>query len=123
ANNQSADPQGSRAAEGQVEGSCDGAEPAKARRLHPGLYDDPQEAELGVAQGGQGPPDQPARGDQLHPGRGPQPPGALGGADSGWPCARPSRCALPRAARRARYPGRQGPPSEPFQVRCQAAQV
>ncbi|CAA9532034.1 MAG: SSU ribosomal protein S12p (S23e), partial [uncultured Sphingomonas sp.] len=69
ANDQPADPQGSRAAEGQVEGPCDGAEPAKARRLHPCLYDHPEEAELGAAQGGQGPPDQPARSDQLHPGR------------------------------------------------------
>jgi ribosomal protein S12 len=33
--------------------------PAKARRLHPRLHDDPEKAELGSAQGGQGSPDQP----------------------------------------------------------------
>ena len=38
-----------RTAEGQVEGPCDGAEPAEARRLHPCLYDDSEEAELGAS--------------------------------------------------------------------------
>src|SRR5690606_38844576 len=37
---QPAGPQGPRPAEGQVEGPCDGAEPAEARRVHPRLYDD-----------------------------------------------------------------------------------
>ena len=34
------------------------AEPAEARRLHPRLHDDAEEAELGAAQGRQGAPDQ-----------------------------------------------------------------
>ena len=68
ADDQPAGPQGPHAAEGQVEGPCDGAEPAEARRLHARLHDDPEEAELGSAQGGQGSPDQPARSHQLHSG-------------------------------------------------------
>ena len=63
------------------QGPGDGAEPAEARRLHPRLYDHPEEAELGAAQGRQDAPDQPARGHRLYPRRGPQPAGALGGAD------------------------------------------
>jgi small subunit ribosomal protein S12 len=46
------------------------AEPAEARRLHPRLYDDAEEAELGAAQGRQDPPDQPARSHQYIPGEG-----------------------------------------------------
>jgi hypothetical protein len=54
-------------------------QPAEARRLHARLHDDAEEAELGAPQGRQGAPDQRLRGDQLHPGRRPQPAGALGG--------------------------------------------
>ena len=35
-----------------------GASPAKAWRLHPRLYDDPEEAEFGAAEGRQSAPDQ-----------------------------------------------------------------
>ena len=49
ADDQPAGPQGPHPAEGQVQGPCDGAEPAEARCLHPRLYDDPEEAELGSA--------------------------------------------------------------------------
>ena len=38
-----------------------------ARRVHPGVHHDPQEAQLGPAQGGPGPADQRRRGDRLHP--------------------------------------------------------
>ena len=41
----------------------------------------------------------------------------------GRPCARPSRRALPRPARRARHAGCQGPQAEPFEVRRQASEV
>src|SRR6476661_10392943 len=123
ADDQPADPQGSRTAEGQVEGPCDGAEPAEARSLHPRLHDDPEEAELGAAQGGQGSPDQPARSDQLYPRRGPQPPGAQRRADPRRPCARPSRRPLSRASRRARHAGCQGSPAVALQVRRQASQI
>jgi aspartyl-tRNA(Asn)/glutamyl-tRNA(Gln) amidotransferase subunit A len=43
---------------------------------------------------------------RLHPGRRPQPAGAQRCAYPRWPCSRPSRCPLPRPARRARHPGR-----------------
>lgn len=49
ADDQPAGPQGPRSAEGQEQGPCDGTEPAEARCLHPRLYDDPEEAELGSA--------------------------------------------------------------------------
>src|SRR5690606_9510841 len=51
ADDQPAGPQGPHLAEGQEQGSGDGAEPAEARRLHSRLYYDPEEAELGAAQG------------------------------------------------------------------------
>ncbi|CAA9497068.1 MAG: SSU ribosomal protein S12p (S23e), partial [uncultured Sphingomonadaceae bacterium] len=112
-----------RAAEGTLQGPRDGGQPAEARRLHPGVHDHPKEAELGAAQGGQGPPDEQPRGDQLHPRRGPQPPGALGGADPRRPRARPAGRALPRAARRARHAGREEPQAVPLEVRRQASEV
>ena len=59
----------------------------------------------------------------LHPGRRPQPAGALGRADPRRPRPRPSRRPLPRAARRARHAGRQGPQAEPLEVRRQASEV
>jgi hypothetical protein len=40
--------------------------PAKAWRLHTRLHDNAEKAELGHAQGGEGPPDQRLRGDQSH---------------------------------------------------------
>src|SRR3546814_20705699 len=93
-------PQGPRPAEGQVKGACDGSEPAKARCLHARLYDNSAEAELGAAQGGQGPPHQSARSDQLPSGRRPQPSGALGGPDPRRSGARTSGRALPKSAKR-----------------------
>jgi len=41
---------------------------AEARRVHACLYDDAEEAELGVAQGREGAPNQWLRGDRLHSG-------------------------------------------------------
>ena len=99
------------------------AEPAEARRLLPRLYDDPEEAELGAAQGRQGPSDQLARSHFLHPRRRPQPAGTLRGADPRRPRSRPARRSLPRAARRPRHPVGQGSQAAPFEVRREAAEV
>ena len=81
--------------------------PAEARRLHPRLHHDAEEAELGAAQGRQGAAHQRLRGDRLHPGRGPQPPGALGGDDPRRAREGPAGRALPHPARRARHAGRE----------------
>ncbi|CAA9512955.1 MAG: SSU ribosomal protein S12p (S23e), partial [uncultured Solirubrobacterales bacterium] len=79
--------------------------PAAARRLHPRLHDHAQEAELGAAQGRPGAVDQPDGGHRLHPGRGAQPAGALGGARPRRPRQGPAGRSLqgrPRHARRLR---------------------
>ena len=47
----------------------------------------------------------------------------VGGADPRRPRARPSRRALPCAARRARHTGCQGSQAEPLEVRRQASEV
>src|SRR5579862_4690197 len=55
--------------------------PAEARRLHARLHDDAEEAELGLAQGGEGSPDQRLRSADLYSGRGPQSSGTQRRAD------------------------------------------
>src|ERR1700678_3366070 len=71
ADDQPAHSQAAGCAAREEEGAGLAAESAKARRLHPRLHDDAEEAELGVAQGRQGPADQRLRSDRLHPRRGP----------------------------------------------------
>src|SRR6266568_1403112 len=95
---------------------------AEARRMHAGVYDHAEEAQLGAAQGRQGAPHQRIRGDQLHRRRGPQPAGALGGADPRRPGEGLAGRALPHRARQPRYPGRQGPQARALQIRRQEAQ-
>src|SRR6516165_8341921 len=58
ADGQSAHSQAAGDATREEESAGPAAEPAEARRLHAGLYDDAEEAELGAAQGCEGPPDQ-----------------------------------------------------------------
>src|SRR5688572_20573781 len=91
ADDQSADPESAGGAEVAQEGAGAAAEPAEAWGLHARLYDDPEEAELGAAQGRQGASHQRLRGDRLHPGRGPQPPGTLGCHDPRRPREGPAR--------------------------------
>src|SRR6266511_558425 len=71
ADHQSARAEGSRGGAEEVQDARHGRLPAETRRLHPGLHDDPEEAELRAAQGRQGPPDQRARGHLLHSRGGP----------------------------------------------------
>src|SRR6266516_7081352 len=54
ADDQPADPQAAGGAAEPQQGSGAAGLAAKARRLHPRLYDDAEEAELGLAQGCQG---------------------------------------------------------------------
>ena len=67
--NADSQPAHSQAARRQAEaqqGSGPAAVPAKARRLHPRLHHDAEEAELRAAQGRQGAPDQRLRSADLH---------------------------------------------------------
>src|SRR4029079_16602688 len=61
--------------------------------------------------------DQRGRGHRLHPGRGPQPAGALDGAGARWSCEGPSRCALQDHPRLAGHPGREEPQAGPQPLR------
>ena len=97
-----------------------GGVPAEARRVHARLHDDAEEAELGASQGRQDPSHQRLRGHRLHPGRRPQPAGALGGADPRRPrqgscpaCATTSSaaCSIRRASPPARSAARSTAPS------------
>ena len=73
-----------------------------ARRVHPRLHRHPQEAELRAAQGRARPAHQRDGGHLLHPGRGPQPSGALRGAGPRRPRQGPAGRALQGRARHAR---------------------
>ncbi len=79
--------------------------PAEARRVHARVHHHAQEAELGAAEGGARASDQRRRGDDLHPGRGPQPAGALGGPDPWRSREGPPGRSLPRHSRRGGRPG------------------
>src|SRR5208283_593369 len=79
--------------------------PAEARRMHARLYDDPEEAQLGSAQGRQGASDQWLRGYRLHSRRRPQSARALGGDDPRRARKGSSGRSLSHFARRARHAG------------------
>src|SRR3954454_8169972 len=80
----------------------EGRRASAPRRLHARLYDDAQEAELGSAQGRACAHLGRHRGHGLHPGRGPQPAGALRRARARWPRQGPAGRALQGRARHAR---------------------
>src|SRR5262249_19114962 len=98
-------------------------EPAEAGRVHARLYDDAEETEFRLAQGREGAAHQRLRGDRLHPGRGPQSAGALGGDDPRRPRKGPAGRSLPYPTRRARHPGREEPQAEALQIRSKTTQV
>src|SRR5215207_9495702 len=82
-----------------------GRRSAAAWRLHPRGDGHAEEAELGASQDREGSSHERARGDELHPGGGAQPPGALRRSRSRWPrqgsAWRPLQ-GRPRRARRGR---------------------
>ena len=96
--------------------------PAEARRLHPRLHPDAQEAELGAAQSRPRSPDQRNRSHDLHSRRRPQPAGALDRADPRRPREGSAGRALSRDSRHAGCGRRRQPQAEPFEVRSQAAE-
>ena len=95
---------------------------AASRRLHARLHHHTEEAELGVAQSGQGPLDQRLRGDQLHRWRRTQSAGAFGRVDSRRSRQGSARRALSHGARQPRCCRCHQASSEPFEVRRQAAE-
>src|SRR5829696_8399037 len=97
----------------QEEGGCSSA----PRRVHARVHDDPQEAELGSAQGLPRAADQPDGGHRVHPRRGPQPAGALRRARPRRPRQGPAGRAVQGRARHARRRRRLGPQEGPLAVR------
>src|SRR5687768_1323674 len=93
------------------------------RCVHPRLHNDPEEAELGAAQGGTCPPHQPDRGHGVHPGRWPQPAGALDRARAWRPGEGPARCSLQDHPRLARHSGREEPQAGSQPLRREEGEV
>src|SRR5690348_4106250 len=84
------------------------------------LYADPEEAELGPAQGRSRPPDDRDRGHRVHPRHRPQPAGALGRADPRRPRQGPAGRPLPHHPRHARHRRHEEPQEGALEVRRQA---
>src|ERR1700753_1887390 len=95
---------------------------AEARCVRSRVHPDAEEAELRVAQGGPRAPHQWHRGDDLHPGRRPQPAGALDRAHPRRPREGPPGRALPRDPRHPGCGRRAEPPPGAVEVRCEAAE-
>ena len=98
-----------------------GRRAAAARRLHARVHDDAEEAELGAAQGRARAHHGLDRGHRLHPGRGPQPAGALGGPRPRRPRQGPPGRALQGRSRGARRRRRLRPQEGALAVRRQEA--
>ena len=105
--------------QGEDEDACAARGSAEAGRLHARLHDDPEEAELGAAQGRARAADERDGGHDLHPGRGAQPAGALGRADPRRPRQGPAGHPLQGDPRRARHGRRLRPQAGPLEVRSQ----
>ena len=93
--------------------------PAEAGGMHPRVYVDAQEAELGSAQGSPRAPDQPDRSDGIYSRRRPQPPGTLDRSDPRRPCQRSAGCPVPHHSRHDGHGRRRRAEEEPFEVRGQ----
>ncbi len=109
---QPADRQSAEGPEGPEQGAGADACPQKRGDCTRVYTHDPEEAELGAPEGCEGPSHQRLRGHRLHPGRGSQPPGALGGHDPWRPReGSAGRFATTSCAACSSHPGRQEPPS------------
>src|SRR4051794_5114137 len=102
-------PQGPAGQDRQDQDACPQGLAAAARRLHSGVHDHAEEAELGSSQGRPCAADQPDRGHRIHPRCRSQPAGALDRARPRRPGEGPPRCALQDHPRLARHPGRPQP--------------
>ncbi|CAA9447168.1 MAG: SSU ribosomal protein S12p (S23e), partial [uncultured Pseudonocardia sp.] len=123
AHDPAAGPQGPTGQGRQAEDACPQGEPAAPRRVHPRVHDHPEEAELRPAQGRPRAALEPGRGHRLHPGRGPQPPGALDRARPRRPGEGPARRPLQDRARCARHPGGQEPQAGPQPLRREEGEL
>src|SRR4051812_7394413 len=97
----------------------EGGRSAASRGLHARVHHHAEEAELGASQGGPRTADQPDGGHGLHPGRGPQPAGALRRARARRPRQGPAGRALQGGPRHARRRRRVGPQEGPLAVRSE----
>src|SRR4051795_5818625 len=97
----------------------EGRRASAPRRLHARLYNDAQEAELGSAQGCACAHLGRHRGHGLHPGRGPQPAGALRRARARRPRQGPPGRAVQGDPRHPRRGRRVRPQEGPLPVRCE----
>src|SRR5262245_32587444 len=88
-----------------------------ARGMHARVHDNAQEAQLGASQGRPRAPHERDGGHLLHPRRGAQPPGALGGAGPRRPRQGPAGRALQGRPRDARRRRRERPQEGPLAVR------
>src|SRR2546422_984844 len=113
---------GSRGGAEEVEDARDAGVSSEARRLYPRVHDDAEEAELHPPEGRAGAAHERPRGDLLHPGRRPQPPGALDRDDPRRPRQGPPRDSVPHHPRDPRHRWRRRPEAEPLEVRTQGAE-
>src|SRR5256712_2272851 len=113
---------GSRGGAEEVEDARDAGVSSEARRLYPRVHDDAEEAELRPPEGRAGAAHERPRGDLLHPGRRPQPPGALDRDDPRRPRQGPPRDSVPHHPRDPRHRWRRRPEAEPLEVRRQGAE-
>src|SRR5258708_18043751 len=123
ADSQSTHPQRSHLEARQNEDACASGRPAEAWCSHASLDDDPEDAELGAAEDRARTADERDRGRHLHPGRGAQPPGALGRPHPWRPRQGPAGLPVqgdPRGARRLR---RRRPQAGALEVRRQEVEL
>src|SRR5437667_5256709 len=112
--------QGPEGREGEDEDACARGRAAEARRVHARHDADAEEAEFGAAQGRTRPSHERGGGRRVHPGRGPQPAGALRRARPRWLDEGPPGLPLQDHPRRTRHRRRLGSQAGPLQVRRQA---
>src|SRR2546423_13981225 len=123
ADRQSTRAQGPQGPEGEDEDPAPRGLPSEAGRLHACLHDHPEEAELGPAEGGARPAHERAGGHLLHPGRGPQPAGALRRARARRPRQGPPGRPLQDHPGRARHGRRRRPQAGALQVRREEGEL
>jgi ribosomal protein S7 len=117
AHDQPAGPQGPRAEAEAHEARCPAGISAAARRVHACVHEHTEEAELGSAQGGARAAHDRRRDHRLHPGRRPQPPGALDRARARRQGPRPPGRSLQDRAWNARRRRRERSPPGPQPLR------
>src|SRR5215211_9199715 len=123
AHRQPACAQGSSQAQEQDEDSCPPRRSAEAGCLHTRVHDHAEEAELGSAQGCPRAADERDGGHDVHPGRGAQPPRALGRADPRRPRQGPSGHPLQGDPRRAGHGRRLRSPPGALEIRREARKL